>query len=219
MILCITISVASLVSGWVGDVLLAEIVDRNPLLLIALNPRNRNLILATNNLDALPYYVVGFFRLIASDPVNYLLGFWFGDRAVAWTERRSRSYGPLVRDGERWFRKLSLPLLFAAPNNIICALAGATGVSVRLFALLNVTGTIARLIAVRQLGSTLESPISAVVDFIGQYRTPILILSAVGVAWAVFGEFRGDNSELAALRKLEEETSKDASETDGPEKP
>ena len=91
--------------------------------------------------------------------------------------------------------------------------------NVRLFALLNVTGTIARLIAVRQLGSTLESPISAVVDFIGQYRTPILILSAVGVAWAVFGEFRGDNSELAALRKLEEETSKDASETDGPEKP
>lgn len=194
-----------MLSGWVGDLLLSQIVDRNPLLLIALNPRNRNLILATNGLDALPYYLVGFVRLIASDPVNYLLGFWFGDRAIAWTEKRSRTYGPLIRDGEHWFRRLSLPLIFAAPNNIICALAGATGVSLRMFAVLNVAGTVARLVAIRQLGSTLESPISSVVDFIGEYRTPILIVSVIGVAWTVFGEFRGDNSELAALRKLEEE--------------
>ena len=194
-----------MLSGWVGDLLLSQIVDRNPLLLIALNPRNRNLILATNELDALPYYLVGFVRLIASDPVNYLLGFWFGDRAIAWTEKRSRTYGPLIRDGEHWFRRLSLPLIFAAPNNIICALAGATGVSLRMFAVLNVAGTVARLVAIRQLGSTLESPISSVVDFIGEYRTPILILSVIGVAWTIFGEFRGDNSELAALRKLEEE--------------
>lgn len=194
-----------MLSGWVGDLLLSQIVDRNPLLLIALNPRNRNLILATNELDALPYYLVGFVRLIASDPVNYLLGFWFGDRAIAWTEKRSRTYGPLIRDGEHWFRRLSLPLIFAAPNNIICALAGATGVSLRMFAVLNVAGTVARLVAIRQLGSTLESPISSVVDFIGEYRTPILIVSVIGVAWTVFGEFRGDNSELAALRKLDEE--------------
>ncbi len=203
--LCVAISIASMLSGWVGDLLLSQIVDRNPLLLIALNPRNRNLILATNELDALSYYLVGFFRLIASDPVNYLLGFWFGDRAIAWTERRSRTYGPLIRDGEHWFRRLSLPLIFAAPNNIICALAGATGVSLRMFAVLNVAGTVARLVAIRQLGATLESPISSVVDFIGQYRTPILIVSVIGVAWTVFGEFRGDNSELAALRKIEEE--------------
>ncbi len=194
-----------MLSGWLGDLLLAQIVDHNPLLLIALNPRNRNLILATNELGAVPYYTVGFVRLIASDPVNYLLGFWFGDRAIAWTERRSRTYGPLVRDGEHWFRRLSLPLIFAAPNNIICALAGATGVSVRVFAILNITGTIARLIVIRQLGATLESPISSVVDFIGDYRTPILIISAIGVAWTIFGEFRGDKGELAVLRELEEE--------------
>ena len=204
-----------MLSGWVGDLLLSQIVDRNPLLLIALNPRNRNLILATNELDALVYYLVGFFRLIASDPVNYLLGFWFGDRAIAWTEKRSRTYGPLIRDGEQWFRRLSLPLIFAAPNNVICALAGATGVSLRMFAVLNVTGTIARLVVIRQLGSTLESPISSVVDFIGEYRTPILIISVIGVVWTVFGEFRGDNSELTALRKLEDQA--EGAEAEGAE--
>lgn len=202
--LCIAISVVSMVAGWLGDLLLAGIVDRNPLLLIALNPRNRNLILATNELDAVSYYVVGFLRLVFSDPVNFLLGFWFGDRAIAWTERRSRTYGPLVRDGEAWFRKLSYPLIFAAPNNIVCALAGATGVSAGAFAVLNISGTLARLVAIRLVGESLESPISWVVDFITQYRIPILIISALGVAWTVFGEFRSDDTELGALRDLAE---------------
>ena len=217
--LFIGIAVLSMVAGWIGDLLLAEIVDKRPLLLIALNPRNRNLILAMNELSAFSYYSVGFLRLVASDPVNYLLGFWFGERAIAWTERRSRTYGPLIRDGEGWFRKLAYPLIFLAPNNIICALSGATGVKVRAFMALNIAGTVTRLILVRMVGETLESPIGGVVDFIGKYRTPILILSAVGVAWTVFGEFRGDNSELQALRDLEgadsSESSDDTDEGDG----
>jgi membrane protein DedA with SNARE-associated domain len=216
---CLAVSILSMSAGWIGDLLLAQFVDKHPLLLIALNPRNRNLVLATNELEALSYYAVGFARLVASDPVNYLLGFWFGDRAIAWTERRSRTYGPLIRDGEGWFRKLSYPLIFAAPNNIICALSGATGVSVRAFVLLNVSGTVTRLVAIRALGATLESPISGVVDFIAQYRTPILILSAVGVAWTVFGEFRGDNSELQTLRSLDDEPSDTEPEDQPPDDP
>lgn len=202
VVVCIAISIVSMVSGWLGDLLLAQLVDKNPVALIALNPRNRNLILATNELDAATFYLVGFFRLVFSDPVNFLLGFWFGDRAISWTERRSRTYGPLIRDGEEWFRKLSYPLIFLAPNNIICALAGATGVRAGVFAFLNITGTLFRLVMIRLVGETLESPIGSVVDFIARYRTPILIISALGVAWTVFGEFRGDNTELGSLRHL-----------------
>lgn len=202
---CIAISVASMVAGWAGDLLLAGIVDREPLLLIALNPRNRNLILATNQLEALPYFAVGFFRLVASDPINYLLGFWFGDKAISWIERRSRTYGPLIRDGESLFRRASYALIFLFPNNIICALSGATGVKVRTFAALNISGTIVRLALIRRLGERFEAPVGSTVDFIGRYRTPILVLSAVMVAWTIFGEFRGDNSELQALRDLTDE--------------
>ncbi len=219
VIIAVAISVASLAAGWIGDALLAEFVDKRPIWLIALNPRNRNLILVTNELDALTYYAVGFARLVASDPVNYLLGFWFGDRMIAWVERRSRTYGPMVRDGEATFRRFSYPLIFAAPNNIVCMLAGATGVKGRTFMALNVSGTIARLVAVRLLGETLESPISGVVDFIGEYRTPILIVSVLLVGWTVFGEFRGDNSELSTLVHLADEdpeAGEDPEASDGP---
>ncbi len=196
-------------SALIGDLALAEFVDKHPALLIALNPRNRNLALATNQLMAFPYYAIGFTRLIISDPLYYLLGFWFGERAIAWAERRSRTYGPFIRDGERWFRKASYPLIFAAPNNIVCALSAATGVRLRTFIALNLTGTVTRLVVIRQLGEVFQSPLEAIVDFIAEYRIPILIISAIGVAWTIFGEFRGDNSELKVLTNLDEFDSDD----------
>lgn len=187
----------------IGDLALAGFVDSRPAWLIALNPRNRNLALATNQLDAVTYYGIGFARLVASDPVYYLLGFWYGDRALAWVRRRSRTYGPLVDEGERFFRRASYPLIFAAPNNVVCALSAATGVKLRTFIILNLSGTVARLIVVRQLGEVFESPIQAVIDFIAEYRLPVLIVSAVLVAWTLYSEFRGgDDSEFATLTGL-----------------
>lgn len=217
---------ASLVAGWAGDLLLAAIVDNNPLALIALNPRNRNLALAAPQIDAIPYYTVGFIRLVASDPLNFLLGYWYGDRALAWVKRRSRTYGPFVDNASEGFKKYALPLIFAAPNNIICMLAGATGIRIRTFVALNVTGTIARLYLVRQFGEAFSGEVTSVVDWIGRYRTPILIISAIGVAWTIFGEFRGDNSELKSLIDLEKDpeaesssaaSSDETTSSDGPE--
>ncbi len=195
-----------------GDLALAEIVDRQPALLIALNPRNRNLTLATNQLDASTYYLVGFLRLIASDPLYYLLGYWYGDRAIAWTERRSRTYGPLIREGKEVFRRLAYPLIFLAPNNVICALSAATGVSLGAFVALNLTGTVARLVLIRQLGAVFESPLEGIVDFIAAYRIPILILSAIAVAWTVYNEFFAENSEMHTLVELGQD---DEDEGDG----
>ena len=212
----VTLVIISQGSALLGDLFLAGIVDRQPALLIALNPRNRNLALATNQLSTLTYYTIGFTRLVVSDPLYFLLGYWYGDRAIAWTERRSRTYGPLVRDGERFFRRASYPLIFIAPNNIICALSAATGVKLATFIGLNLSGTVVRLVIVRQLGEIFSSPIQVVLDFIAQYRVPLLILSAIAVAWTIFGEFRGDNSELSALRSLEsDDDSADGNSADG----
>ncbi len=202
-----------------GDLALAEIVDRQPALLIALNPRNRNLTLATNQLEASTYYLVGFLRLIASDPLYYLLGYWYGDRAIAWTERRSRTYGPLIREGKEVFRRLAYPLIFLAPNNVICALSAATGVSLGAFVALNLTGTVARLILIRQLGSVFESPLEGVVDFIAAYRVPILILSAIAVAWTVYNEFFAENSEMHTLVELGHDDEGEGEGSDGTTEP
>ncbi len=203
--LIVGLVIASQALALAGDLALAEFVDKHPAWLIALNPRNRNLALATNQLEATTYYVIGFVRLVISDPLYYLLGFWYGDRALRWVERRSRTYGPFIRDGENFFRKASYPLIFAAPNNVICALSAATGVRLRTFIALNLSGTVVRLILIRQLGEVFESPLESIVDFIARYRTPVLIISAIAVAWTIFSEFRGENSELRTLTDLAHE--------------
>ena len=190
------------IGGYIGDLNTALWFDTHPALLIALNPRNRILALTTLHLDATTFYLVGFFRNVLSDPVWFLFGFWYGDRAIGWIERRSRSYGPLIRDGERFFRQAAYPLIFFAPNNFICALSGATGVKVIPFVILNVTGTIARLVVIRQLGETFASPLQGIGDFIAQYRIQIFVISAIAVAWSVYHEFFSHDGEPQSLMEL-----------------
>ncbi len=203
--------ILSQTSALIGDLLLADFVKERPAWLIALNPRIRSLLLATGNIDAPSYFIVGFLRLVGSDPLYYLLGYWYGDRAIAWAERRSRTYGPFIRDGEAYFRRFSYPFIFFAPNNIICALSAATGVRLRTFIALNVTGTVFRLIAVWYVGDQVRPVIEWIVRQITEYRIYVIILSAIGVAWTVFGEFRGDNSELKTLTGLTSEGTDDGS--------
>ena len=51
-----------------------------------MNARNRNLILVTNQLDAVSYYGVATVRLLLSDPLFFLIGYWYGDTALTWME-------------------------------------------------------------------------------------------------------------------------------------
>lgn len=204
--------ILSLSAAWLGDLFLAAVIDREPLLLIALTPRLRNLAVAANAIGAdinpitaTQYYIVGFLRLVASDPLYFLIGFWYGDRALAWTKRRSRTYGEYIDEAGGWFNKLAYPLIFAAPNNIVCLLSGAFGIKVRTFMMLNLSGTVVRLFLVRQFASVFESEITSVVGFVGNNRLPIFVISAALVAWTVFGEFRGDNAEIKGLIDLETE--------------
>src|SRR6266508_4942933 len=80
------------VAGYVGDALAPTLVDTHPLVLLLLNPRIRNLVLITNQLDTATYYVAGTLRLVLSDPLFYLVGYSYGDAAVRWTERRAPTY-------------------------------------------------------------------------------------------------------------------------------
>ena len=63
----------------------------------------------------------------------------------------------------------------------------------------------------RRIGAAFSSPIQSIIDFIARYRVPLLVLSAIAVAWTIFGEFRGNDSELKTLRSLGE----DGEDSDG----
>ncbi len=191
--------------SYIGDSIMPGLVDEHPLLLLALNPRNRNLVLVTNQLDAWSYYTVGFVRLVLTDPLWFLIGYWYGETALRWAEKRTRTFGETLRFLERGFGKAAYPLVFVAPNNWICLFAGSAGMSVPVFLVLNVSGTLARLYLVRLLGETFEAPIDAVLDFIREYRVPLLVLSVVIVAVMTVLEYRKGGGDLEGLTHLDEE--------------
>jgi membrane protein DedA with SNARE-associated domain len=197
--------VALVIMGYTGDALAPSLVDTHPAWLIALNARNRNLVLVTNYLDAWTFYSIGIVRLLLSDPLFFILGYWYGDAAVAWMERRTRTWGQLARQAEGWFAKAAYPIVFVAPNNFICLFAGAAGMPIRAFFAVNVAGTVVRLWLIRRFGEAFESPIDDVVGWIGEYRIPLLAVSVVLVVISVALEAKRGETEVTALTRLEDE--------------
>ncbi len=203
------------VASYVGDALAPSLVNEHPLLLISLNSRIRYLVLTVNQLDPVSYFVVGLLRNLISDPLFYLLGYWYGAAAVRWMEKRTRTLGDLLATVERYFGRFGGPLVFIAPNNFICLLAGASRMRPVVFLTLNISGTIARLIGIKILGEAFETPIDWVLDLISTYRVPLLILSVVAVVFTVWNESRKGTSEIDRLRNLEEELETPPGEASG----
>lgn len=188
-----------------GTVLLPSQLEDNPLLLLVLDARIRTVVLVAAGLDAIPYYVVGTLRLLVADPLFYLLGFWYGDAALSWVERKSGSMGRFLRDMEGFFGVAAYPLVFVAPNNYICLFAGAARMHPAVFLTLNLGGTVTRLALIRYVGDIFAGPRDALLGFIGEYQIPLTIFAVVVVVGQALWDKRKGTGELEELRELEEE--------------
>ncbi len=200
--------IALTIAGWTGDLMLSVLLDRHPLLFIALNSRNRNLVLASRYLDPWSFYGVALVRLLLSDPLFFLLGRWYGDAGVRWMERRAH-LRPLMRTAEGWFHRAAHPLVALAPNNVICLFAGASGMSVAGFLLANVVGTVVRLVILRSVGDVFSSPLGEVQDFIQDHRLLVFVVAAVLLGFTIWSERRAGGTEVAQLAQLDEELAED----------
>ena len=197
--------VVLVIVSYVGDALAPSLVDTHPAWLIALNARNRNLVLVTNSLDPWTFYGIGIVRLLISDPLFFLLGYWYGDAAVKWMERRTRTWGQLLRQFEEWFAKAAYPIVFIAPNNVFCLFAGAAGMPLRAFFAVNLAGTVFRLWLVRRFGEAFEGPLDDVVEWIGDNRRILLPISIGLVLVSLALEAKRGETEVSALAHLDDE--------------
>jgi len=192
------------VAAYAGDALTTTLADKHPLLLVLLNARSRILVLTTNQLDAVSYYLAAGLRLLASDPLFYLLGRWYGDAMIVWVEKRSKTFGEQIRLYERAFAKAAYPLVFIMPNPYICVFAGASGMRVGSFFTLNIAGTVARLYLIRRLGEAFDEPIQGVLGFFGRYRLPLFVLSVALMAFIILKDRREGKDEISSMLDLAE---------------
>ncbi len=193
----------TIVLGWIGDAFWGSLVDRQPLLLILLNAKPRYLVLTVNDLDPWVYYPVATFRLLCTKPLVWLVGAWYGDRAVGWAERRSQRGAGLIRWVEHHFGRFGWVVIAITSNNVVCLLAGSAGFSLAWFMVLAVAGTLVRLWLIALVGDVLSAPIDDLIAFVAEHRVPVVVASLVVVLGGLWWQHRRGRSSLDELVDLE----------------
>lgn len=188
--------------GWIGDALAPTLLTNAPLLLLVCNPRLRNLVLVSPTVDFVPFVAVAVGRLVVSDPLFYWFGNRYGDVAIRWMERRLGPGAAVVLWLERVFRKAAWPAVAIVPNNWICLLAGATGMVWWGFALVNLGGTLVRILGVRLVGETFADPILRFNGWVGDNRAWLTAVTFAVVLVLVWRSMRSGRDQLETPAEL-----------------
>lgn len=113
------------ISSTVGAALSPYLLVQHPLLLVAIAPDGRHVVLAAPSSPAAALIVIGTARRMLAIVAGFGVGFLYGEAAVRWIEGRVPRLARLVRFLERMFERFGLVLLFVAPLPSIGLLAGA----------------------------------------------------------------------------------------------
>ncbi|MEM8904881.1 MAG: hypothetical protein AAGA17_18350 [Actinomycetota bacterium] len=204
--------IVGITCGYIGAALHPTLAVERPLLLITLNPRNYHLALVAGQIGFAAYVVVAFLRLVTLDPLLYLVGRWYGPSGRQWIERQVEGSDRIVGWLDRWFPRIGWAIVFAAPNTVVCLLAGVTRMRPLVFAVLNVTGTIARILAIWWLAQQFESQLDAVLEFFNRYQMPATIVAVVLVMIQVGISARRGGGEISDVVDLERQVQDDLDE-------
>lgn len=203
--------VALVVCNNVGNALWAKFTGRwdLPLALLALNSANRYLLLTTPITQLVPFVAVATTRLLVPDPLFYLLGYLYRGKALHWARRVFAGMDPLFDQFEAdtgGFRRVLDVLVVVAPNNPVCLLAGVAAMPVRRFVVLNVVGTVGRVLLFRWLGTIFSDQISHFVnDVVAPYQKWFTIVSVVLVVAYLAYQTVGRKGLIGGVEELEEE--------------
>jgi membrane protein DedA with SNARE-associated domain len=203
------------VIGTIGNAIHPTLVKDHPLWLVAMEPRNRFLILVAGKVEYLPFVIVATVRRLFSDPLFYALGYLYGDAGVRWIENKMGEGGGFVRAIERGFAKAAPIMVFLFPGAIVCVLAGATGMNPILFLALNVAGTVTVVTVVYRFAEVVEGPVNAINGFYGNNSKWLTALSViVTIIWLLDQRRRG-KGEVQSVSSIESELERARRETPG----
>ena len=211
--------IAVVIIGTLGNMFHPRLLRDHPLLLVAMEPRNRYLLLVAEKVDFVPYLAVATVRRLLSDPLFYLIGFLYGDSGVRWIERRLGDDVGIVRAMERGFRKAAPVMVFLFPGAIVCVLAGATGMSPVLFLAANVVGTVTVVTLLYRFAEFFDGPLGAVNRFYANNTKLLTVISIGATLFWLWDQRRRGKSELKSISAMEKELEEAARDGEDPSRP
>lgn len=209
------------VAGTIGNLFHPALLVNMPLLLLALEPRFRYMLLIAPRVELLPFMAVALARRLISDPFLYKLGNMYGDSGVRWMERQMQDTIGWIRKVERGFGKAAWIFVLLWPGLVVCTLAGATGMRFGVFMALNIAGTILTTYACVAAADALEPLVGGINNFYAGNQKILLVIS-VGftLLWFVTRRMQGKGDPISVKeveRGLEEASRDGESEPPVPE--
>lgn len=158
-------------AGTIGSNLGPAWVDDRPAVLLTLSSRNRNLFGSVPFIDALPYSIIGFLRVLAAGLALYTVGRWYGQRAITWFEGQVGELPPIYRWFQTGMDRAGWLLVVLMPgSNLVCLMAGHRRMDARRFVPLLCLGIVIKLAVLWQGGKAFEAQIRAFLDWIDGYQ-------------------------------------------------
>jgi membrane protein DedA with SNARE-associated domain len=171
------LGVGSMIGSWW---LFPYLVTHYPLLLIALSPLGRHLVLVAPQVDVLLLVVVTLLRRVAFYVPSFYLGRSLGDAGFKWIEARAGSFAGYVRWVERMFARFRYPVIVVAAGGMVSMLAGISGMRLPLFLALALPGLIVRILVVILFADYYREPIEWILALISEYWLPATIAMVFG---------------------------------------
>lgn len=162
--------------GKVGDVFGLGLFQTRPLLLLLINANDLHCGLTSADVPFAPWFAVAFVRRVIEDPLFFYLGYTLRTHALEWMARWGWEVEGLM---ERAVHGVSYIAVAVDPGQVICTVAGIARMEPRVFAALNVAGTVVRLLLLRGIAVLFPKHLQTIAAMIHEHR--ILFMNAVAI--------------------------------------
>jgi membrane protein DedA with SNARE-associated domain len=214
-ILVVTAWAVVTAAGLVARAFLPLLVRDHPLLLVILDARTSNLLLASPKINVADFIIVGVIWRFTVHSLYYLLGRWYGDRTLRWAIGTSSLRRGIIDRVERVFGRFANPAVFLLSHKLVCVLAGTAGMSPLRFVVLHLSGTVLHIIALCLFARSTHAPISQIVVLIDRnafwLTVAFVVVTVALIIWSARLHYRRFQ-EQAVLLTVDE--SDETSQTD-----
>ena len=167
----LTLTPLLFVIGTIGSNIGPALVDERPRLVLMLSSRNRNLFGSVPYIDLFSYSIIGFTRVLIAGIALYLVGRWYGTKALGWVEGNMGELPAIYKWTERLVDKAGPVILVLMPgSNIVCLLVGHRRMPPKKFVPLLIVGVVLKLIVLWRGGKLFEEQIRDFLSYIERYQ-------------------------------------------------
>ena len=172
----LTLTTMLFVIGTVGSNIGPALVDEKPRLILMLSSRNRNLFGSVPYIDLASYISIGFVRILIAGIALYLVGRWYGTKALGWVEGNMGELPAIYKWSERAVDRAGPAILVLMPgSNIVCLLLGHRRMPPKKFVPLLMIGIAFKLAILWQGGRIFEEQIKSFLEWIEKYQWYVVV--------------------------------------------